>query len=427
MGEFYMGEEIAELELGSPLPAVLPSKGLIVPSLDGDGWTRKYLHQDGGRKILISEIPPPKGSPAMGESRPIPFAGRPGAGNVPSLPFQGNQTPLPGKSPFGIGQPMEGRPGQGTVPVRGLGAPIPSLLPIRLAQSSDPTLPAAPTAPAPAAGGTPVPFDGDCKVCPGPMEMPDGRIIQPEDSITLKDICAMMPVLLDRACGPGGFQKSQEAAPQGPYPTQPIRVTPGFPGMGPGNGPFGQGAGFGGAGGGGGGLPGPLGVVQGTPVGGFNGSAGPGPTGPAGPGTGIAFVTKTDGDFSAGPGSFIPIPGTSFTFNQAKTGPVLFMINAIFGCNDAQNNALAIRINGGTPIPVQLALFHTFVSDVGVFYVGASAFWPMTLADGSYTVELMLRGINAGQFCSGTGLGFTATISATPDGPLAFAALYQQV
>lgn len=460
MSEFFMGAELgaSELPIGSPVPQGIPPEGVIIPKIESDGWTRKYLHQMGRNPICIAEIPPKPG-PSLAGSTPIPFeesvplaptpvpvAIRTALQAMSPIPVsQPVRVPVPNQhSPFMMGGPVQIRMPEGPMQARvGLGTPVANLTgqvalaryPIHMGQTI-PSIPApAPGTPLPTVQPNPPdpdlsnnPSDPTCGICPaGPLQLPDGKIVQLDDPITLRDLCEMLPAIMKNLpCGPGG---APAAAPQpygqGPIPVQKMNGA-GFPGFGPASGVFGQG---GGGGGGGGGLPGPLGVVnQAIPQGG-QGQGGPGPTGPVGPpgaGTAIDFVTKTDGNFTAGPGGFIPVPGTLFSFQQGADGNVIFLLNAVFGCDQATNDALGIRIDGGPAIPLQANLFQV-AAPVAGFFQGATAMWPQFLAAGQHTVEVMLRGIGAGEFCAASGLGLSATLGATPDTPLSLAILHSTV
>lgn len=461
-----MGPEPRELPLGTPPPMITPPEGVVISRVEGDGWTRKYLYQSrramGGdvveNSLLIAEIPPmrapvrrevplqvtpvtmmpqnePQAAPQASGPSPLPTA-------VPVPHYVPPPTPPLMQTPQ-LGKPMAlpGSIGAGRVPGRGAssafsGVPaaqaslspqetqrmalsgptetVPAPRQLRLSQSTPPPS-AVPPAP--------------CPVPPGPMQLPNGKIIQLDDPITLGELWEILPYLAQQ-CAPLPSQMPPQQQPTG-IPTSPIGA--GFPGFGPATGMFGTGGFIGQGGGGGGGLFGPLGQIS-SPVpqpqsggGGGPGPQGPaGPAGPAGAGSAVDFVTKVDGDFTAGPGAFIPVPGTTLSFTQGATGPVVFLLNACFGCNDATNNALAINVDG-TVIPLQANLWHTFVGGVGGFFDGSSAMWPMMLAAGSHTVFIMLRGISAGEFCSGTGLGFPATVAANPQVPLSLAVLHQGI
>lgn len=464
MTDFYMGHELGaqELPLGTPPPPITPPDGVIISRVEPDGWTRKYLYKSkremSGKivdsSLLISEHPP-KG-PVVRQEVPIEthqtFAMPP----VLPPPVQPRHDPL---QPPPIGQTVKPIPLMATGRVPGRSGPFQPIQtgelsitnrPV-LGQANLPMLANAPgrnlklgqAAPPPAAPSTQPPAGSEASAPaqlppPGPMQLPDGRVIQLDDPITLEQLWQMLPYILKcappgTAQAPPGPPQAQAPVPGGPIPVQPANGA-GFPGFGPSTGAFGQGGfqGQGGGGGGGGGLPGPLGPVSpNIPLPVSGGGGGPGPAGPAGPpgppgaGSGVDFLVKTDGDFTAGPGAFVPVPGTLLSFVQAQTGPVIFLINAVLGCDGAQNDALAIRVDGTTIIPLQAQLFHTFVGGVDPFFEAASANYPMTLATGTHTVEIMLRGIGAGEFCSASGLGIPATIGATPDTPLTLTVIHQ--
>jgi hypothetical protein len=251
--------------------------------------------------------------------------------------------------------------------------------------------------------------------------MTDGHVIEPEDYIKLSDLCELVPFLMEAELQ---AKTKQAAAKAGIAPGQPLSlvgqtqggmsaVAGGSPFGGPGGG-GGGGGGFGGFGGGGG--PGPAGPA------GIPGTAGP--AGPPGPGTATDFLVKTDGDFTVGPGGFVPVPGTLLSFNTPTDGAAVFLLQAVLGCDNTQNAVIGLRIDG-TDFPLNPRLLHTFVAGVGEFFIPVSANFPMTLTAGSHTVEVILRGIGAGEFCSGAGFGFPATVSANPGTPLALTVLHQ--
>jgi hypothetical protein len=311
--------------------------------------------------------------------------------------------------------------------------------PVRLGQAA-PGMPAAMPAPGlletplsvvPAADPPPASLGADptCGVCPTEsLQLPDGKIVRLEDTITLQDLCLMMPAILKSLQVACGAPAAPPAAPQ-PYGQGPIPVQKatgaGFPGFGPASGVFGQGGGFGGGGGGGGSQPGPLGVVNQNAPQGAGTSGGPGPAGPQGPpglGTVIDFVTKTDADFTAGPGAFIPVPGTLRTFTQGADGVALIFLNATFGCGQASNNALGILVDGAEVIPLQAVI--ELEGPGVIFYQAASAFWPKFFAAGPHTVQVMLRGFDLAEVCAGGGQGISATLAALPGTPVALAVLH---
>ncbi len=158
--------------------------------------------------------------------------------------------------------------------------------------------------------------------CLKAIQLPDGTVINPDDVITLKDLCAMIPYLKEAGLGaPKG-----PVRPGGPIPVvsnTPGQMMGGLPSFGPAGSPFGQGGG----GGGGGNVvvgPGPIGVVTGpTPVGGpGQGTQGPiGPVGPAGAGSIIDGVQKNNANFFNS-GAMAIVPGTTFTITVGGNGNV---------------------------------------------------------------------------------------------------------
>jgi len=259
--------------------------------------------------------------------------------------------------------------------------------------------------------------------CPGPIALPDGTVIEPDDYIKLKDLCQVLPTLMEamsaaaQAKARGGMPAPGQTVPvAGGIPGVGAVPTPGmFPGFGAPTGPFGSGGGaMFGSGGGGGAGPGP----QGLP--------GPaGPAGPAGPGSTIGFVMKTDGDFIAAAGPFIPVPGASLAFTTSQDGPVLFLVQAnlltlALGAT-SQNGQVGLRIDG-TEYGLATRVIHTFAGGVGEFSVGHTQMFTLNLAAGSHTVEVLLRGCPSAEIVGG--LDLPTAVSANPNDPLVLMALH---
>jgi hypothetical protein len=441
------GQGPQELPIGTPPPLITPPEGVVISRVEADGWTRKYLYQAkrgmGDRimenSLLIAEIPP---SGVRAPIRPeVPLALTP----IVVRPAQDPSTPQAPTSPQGMSVP--GMAGAMRVPGRGVSSPFsgvrgaeanlppqPQLAGSNLPVLSNPTPPRSLRLSQGPGSQNPSSVPPASCPPPGPMQLPDGRIIQLDDTIKLSDLWQILPYMTQQCVQQAKAEGPQPpVGPQGAIPTSPVGA--GFPGFGPATGMFGTGP-FGGPGGGGA-LPGPLGVVSsnvpgpGGPGGGTGapGPAGPpGPPGPAGAGSAMDFLVKTDGSFTAGPGSFVPVPGTLLSFSQGQAGSVVFLISAAFGCAfpNAQSDVLGIEIDG-TVISLQAALRHTFVAGVGDFYNPASAMYPAQLGAGQHTVQIVLRGFSAGESCSAAGLGLPATISATPEVPLSLTVLHQGV
>lgn len=279
---------------------------------------------------------------------------------------------------------------QNEVPIAGLSGPYLG----QVSQGPVPTVPGpgpVPTQQAAPAGEFPA------SLCPGAIQMPDGRTIEPEDEITLMDLCDILPTIMEAL---------QLKATQGDG-----RV-PVVGGQQRGFGPAGQmgaisapggGGGFGGGGGGGRGERGLRGFQ-----------------GPAGLGGNIDTITKTDGDFTAGPGAFVSVPGTLINFTTEEAGTSLFFLQAVLGATDgtggSQSDQLGLRIDG-TDYPLSVRLLHTFAAGVGEFLIGQSSMFSLAMAAGAHTVEVVLRGLAPGEF-GGTALGISATVAATSTVPL---------
>lgn len=356
-----LGNE-AEWPAGSPRPSDTPPQGVILTETGQDGVTRRILYRASmGRtisEIVISENTPFKNIPV-----------RPAMSAPSASPTMGGNVVLPGTRPFELG-------------------PAPKSVPLfRNRPALGQTAPTAPAA-----------QEASCQTS---IELPDGRVLGPDDTITTKDICAILK----------GFSKAAGITPGQPLsvkgmPGAPAGV-PGYPGFGPAGGVGGGGGGWSGGGGGGPGPAGPAG--QPGPAGAA------GPTGPPGPGTSRAFLVKTDGDFSAGPGAFVPVPGTTLMFTTVEDGAVEFHLQAVLGCSP-RNSQIAIEVDGVShPVAIRLA------PDITENLVPATSYLPLTLSAGAHAAKVMLRGIDEEQPPScGTGLGSMGTIQANADVPLRF-------
>lgn len=306
---------------------------------------------------------------------------------TPGTPMMAGVGPISGPSAFANNQ----------VPIRGLG------------QTTPPGTPA----PAPAAAGP-------LSKCPGALELPDGRVIEPWQNVSLQDLCEIVPFLVETLTNlqAQGLAPGQKVPVIGQQPG--VLAVPNQGAFGPAGGgnPFGRGGGGGFIGGGGGG-PGPAGPQGPMGVG-----------GPPGPGSIVEPpVVKTDGDFTAGPGAFIPVPGTALVFAMGAPGVAKFDLMATLGSSSgvpstSQSAQIGLRIDG-TDYPLTTRLIHTFVGGVGEFMIGQSSTFSLSLGAGSHTVEVLLRGLLPGEF-GGAGLGIPATIAAVPAVPLVLTVSHNQ-
>lgn len=293
----------------------------------------------------------------------------------------------------------------------------------KLGQIQPPSAPQAPAAPpAPPSSAPLPPPQAVATKCPGPVELTDGHVIEPEDYIKLSDLCELVPFLVEselqakakQIAAKAGVSPGQALSLVGQQQGSMSAVGAGSPFGGQGGGGGGGGGGFGGFGGGGG--PGPAGPP------GLPGTAGP--AGPPGPGTATDFLIKTDGDFTVGPGAFVAVPGTLLAFTTPSAGAAVFLLQAVLGCGNSQNAVIGLRIDG-VDFPLNPRLLHTFVAGVSEFFIPVHASFPQNLAAGSHTVQVILRGISAGEFCAASGFGVPATVSANPGTPLALTVLHQ--
>lgn len=263
--------------------------------------------------------------------------------------------------------------------------------------------------------------------CPtdAPVELSSGERINPDDTIRLRDLCEIVPLILETLLKNGAQGKLAPgaqvpvvgrmpgmAAPSPGFGSRPgsIATPPGF-GQGSSSGGGGGGGGFGGGGGG----RGPTGQ---------RGPAGPtGATGPAGPGTIEPPITKTDGDFTVASASpFVAVPGTSVSFTQESDGAAILLLQAVFGeAGGGQTNGqMGIRVDG-VDYPVTANLIHTFVGGVGQFLTSAVSMLPVPLLAGAHTAEVVVRGDSALY----SPVGLPVTVQANALVPLYFAVIHE--
>jgi len=254
-----------------------------------------------------------------------------------------------------------------------------------------------------------------------PLQLPDGRTLQPSAELTLEDFCQLFPVLLDMELE----ARAQQAPGRGrPVPGQNVSVVqgpnvpagfrqpgglpvPGQSQMSPFGGPPSQVAAGGGSGfvASGGGRAGQRGMR--------------GATGPPGPGTIEAPITKTDGDFSVASGSpFVAVPGTEITFATSMGGTAIFFLQAVFGSvAEESRGQIGLRIDG-TDYPLSANQTGAAVDD---FLKTVTSFWPLFLALGSHTVEVVIRGDES---LAPPSAGLPVTVQANEDVPLSLAVIH---
>jgi hypothetical protein len=253
--------------------------------------------------------------------------------------------------------------------------------------------------------------------CPpnAPVELPDGKIVMPDDQITLSDLCDLLPLLLETMGGGASGANGGKIAPGSQVPIAGAPMPFGTPAIPSNRSPFG-GQGSLTAGGGGGGFPAGGGGGRGKP-------GPPGPPGVAGPGQ-IVPVIKTDGNLTiASVSPFVMIPGTSKTFVVSEDGPAVFMIQAVFGGNTVSglsNGQIGLRVDG-TDYPLTANLIHTTVVGVGQFLASAQAAFPVQLSKGSHTASLIVRGDSS----LGAPTGSPLTVQANPTIPLAMTIIHK--
>lgn len=391
---------IEELPVGSPEPSLTPPEGVILPVLEADGWTRKYLVRTtmgaDGRprrsRVRFAEIPPLQGHAAAAPTRALSV---PAPQSPSSLEVPGNRmvTPsmvqLSGNPRRTMGQAFP--IGGGTLPA---GRP-----------SYPGDFPAAPKAPTQAPAGE---APKDEPVCPeGPIQLKDGSFLAPDDPLTFAQLCELMPVVAEalevvrkNRGGQGG--RLGPVSVVGGFQGAPAAV-PGMNPFGQAQGPSGGGGGFGWMGGGGAGPRGPQGAQGSMGLGGLS-----------------SLVVKEDGDYTAGPGSFTVVPGTAINFTSQVAGVAHFFAAVTTGKTNGspgfpQCCQIGMRVDG-VDYPLATRSLYTFVSDVGEFLLGQNLVFGLYLAAGAHTVELVIRGLSPGEF--GSGLGISVSVCATPQVPL---------
>lgn len=278
-------------------------------------------------------------------------------------------------------------------------------VPVRMGQAQ-PTGPVAAGMQTQVAPAPNVPPEPMYRKCPGPVELPDGKVLEPGDYVSLDALCQMMPYLLEAyAKVESGLAPGQKVPVVGQSPDGRVAVpTPGSMGPGGANNPYGRGGGGFIASGGGG--PGPRGPA--------------GTRGPAGPGSVVEDpIEKTDGDFSAGPGAFVAVPGTLLGFSMSEAGKATFLLEATLGdtagvAGSSQNGQIGLRIDGTDHV-----VATRLIDLADEYLIGQSSAFVIQLPAGDHTVEVVLRGIGPGEF--GGGLGIPVTVAASPDVPLRLA------
>lgn len=400
MKDFYMGAvvEVEELALGENPPQDTPPQGVIITRREGDGWTRRYLYRSfsdlSGKRVktevLYSETRPPAAAPSAAPETPKADLGR--SGQTP-IPFQGLETRALTAQPV-MDTRLNFPPGS-QVRLAGAGRPV-------MGQAAPPGV-SQPAAPAAAPAAAPLPFSQAPAapaappalpaVCDRAVQLPDGTVLNPDDAITFKDFCALLPYIL----------KAEKPSAPGPRPGGGIPISQGFgavPSFGPAASPFGQGGG----GGGGGGQPpgpGPIGVVNTPAIGGAgqSGQAGPpgpaGPAGPAGVGSIIDGAQVTSSFNNAG--AMAIVPGSTFTIVVGGDGKCEFEFSAIL--NRILPRASIWDVQVGIQIDSTQYLLWEDSMEVGagsdqafVLTAAGTLFIPLSL--GSHTISLVY-GYNA--------------------------------
>lgn len=441
--EFFMGQELRQPELpaGSSRPSYTPSEGVIVVDNDPDGYTRRYLYKAiGGNpsEVLISKEPTSRGqkAPMLGRPTPMPQLDKPVGPRMGETMQISGQRPdvIQKKAPVPVDdsvmrqqKPVQMKSSMGgptsfldnAVKVVGLGNPALGQVPRKQVSPGSPNG-VFPTASRTMGQAAPAAAPVVPATCPGAVEMPDGRKIDPDDLIKLADLCELMPFLLESYSSMQQAKATGQLAPGQSVPIAGQQPTAG--GMVPSVSQFGPAGGVTGGGGamfGGGGGPGPAGPqgIQGPP----------GVAGIPGLGGIVDSLRKVDGDFIAGPGAFIAVPGTLITFSQSQLGPATFLLNAAVGTTSgvsglSQSGQMGLRIDGvDYPLVSRLLNAEPTVMEgsypFAEFILNQPIVFSLPLAAGSHTVEVILRGLAPAEF-GGASLAISFGVSAVPTQPL---------
>jgi hypothetical protein len=256
--------------------------------------------------------------------------------------------------------------------------------------------------------------------CPpggAPVELADGKIVMPDDTLTLAEICEIVPLIIESMAkaGANGKLSPGQAVQVAKSPFGPFG-TPALPTQRPGA------------------LPGSGGAIapNGGAPGGWGGGGGRGsrgPTGPRGlqgpPGVGgIAAALKTDGNFIvASVSPFVPVPGTGVAFTPSEAGYTIFLVQAVFGgdsVSDLANGQLGLRVDG-VDYPLTANLVHATVAGVDQFLAGVHASFPILLSAAPHLAEIIVRGDSS----LGAPTGSPLTVQANATIPLALTVMHR--
>ncbi len=137
----------------------------------------------------------------------------------------------------------------------------------------------------------------------------------------------------------------------------------------------------------------------------------------------IDFLVKDDGDFTAGPGDFVPVPKTKLKFRTEAYCPALFFVQASFGWTgyQARHDRLGLLVDDvAYPILEQESMVDAATA---IFSVSPGCHWAMNLAPGEHVVQLLLRGgKDEGQ--TKTGLWLPSKVLANQRNPLVLSVLH---
>jgi hypothetical protein len=109
----------------------------------------------------------------------------------------------------------------------------------------------------------------------------------------------------------------------------------------------------------------------------------------------VETVRKTNGAFSTTSATFVPVPGTSITFNSGL-GPAVFSVSVTELPDCLAVSQIGVRLDGVVDYPLESNDIHTFAGGVAVFRIGLGGVtFVNPLSAGSHTAEVILRRVDA--------------------------------
>ena len=127
-----------------------------------------------------------------------------------------------------------------------------------------------------------------------------------------------------------------------------------------------------------------------------------------------ATVRKTDGEFSTGSATFVPVPGTEIIFGSEE-GHSVASVSATELPDCLAVSQIGVRLDG-VDFPLESNDIHTFAGGVAVFRIGLGGVTSNPLQAGIHTAMVILRRVDA--TCG------SARVAASAESPLNFVIEY---